>query len=549
MSVGKSIAKALAAVIVIGGLGVGGWYLYKNYAGPTSSKTEKVYVQKVSNVNTVTSADLFTNSFAGVIVAQKTVDVKYDSTKTIDEILVANGDKVKKGDKLLTYNIEAIQLKIDSDKLEVERLESEISSNNDQIEELEEQKKKASEEMKASYTSEILSLQSANAMNEYEIKTKNVEISKQESSLKNAYVSAPIDGTVKDLKDPGSTVTEFSFGGSEDPETIMKITAEGSYRVKGVFNEQNGADIYEGAPVILTSRVDDTTWAGTISEIDTSPQTDNNNMYYYYESDEQTSSSKYAFYVEPESLDGFMLGQHILIDIDNGIEETRSKTGIWLYSDFLMKDGGKYYVWARNGKDRIEKRYVEVGETDEDYGDVQILSGLESDDYIAFPADYIEEGLMTTTNQSDKDIPDNELGEDGMFGGEAGYEDGMYEEGGYEDEGSTFTDEDGNVFYSDPEGNTTITSPDGGVIIVDSQGNFIAGGVTDEGELEFSYGDEPADIGEGDMGGEEAAESGKVSSEEPDVTFEDIYGISEEEFNSMSPEELDAFLKAHYAEQ
>ena len=28
--------------------------------------------------------------------------------------------------------------------------------------------------------------------------------------------------------------------------------------------------------------------------------------------------------------------------------------------------------------------------------------------------------------------------------------------------------------------------------------------------------------------------------------FEELYGITEEEFNAMSPEELDAFMKEHY---
>ena len=68
MSKASSIGKAFATLLVIGGVGFGGWYLYRNYVGPEASSNDKVYVQKVSNVNTVTSADLFANSFPGVIV-------------------------------------------------------------------------------------------------------------------------------------------------------------------------------------------------------------------------------------------------------------------------------------------------------------------------------------------------------------------------------------------------------------------------------------------------------------------------------------------------
>ena len=102
MSKASSVGKAVVTLLIIGGVGFGGWKLYKNYGSPESNSSDKVYVQKVSNVNTVTGSDLFANSFPGVVVAQKSVDVKYDSTKTVKDILVAEGDAVKKGDKLLT---------------------------------------------------------------------------------------------------------------------------------------------------------------------------------------------------------------------------------------------------------------------------------------------------------------------------------------------------------------------------------------------------------------------------------------------------------------
>ena len=571
MSKASSIGKAFATLLVIGGVGFGGWYLYKNYVGPEATSNDKVYVQKVANVNTVTSADLFANSFAGVIVSQKTVDVKYDSTKTIGEILVANGDSVKKGDKLLTYDTEAIQIDIDTKKLEVEKTENEIATNELQIKQYEEEKKKASEDQAVSYTNQILSLQTENARKQYDVKAANVEITKLEKSLDNAYVVAPIDGTVTDLKDPSSTVSDvYDYIGGGDSDAIMKLTAEGDYRVKGVFNEQNANSIYVGAQVILRSRIDDTTWNGEVSEIDTSPQKDNGNgMYSSMESDEQSQSSKYAFYVQPESLDGFMLGQHILIDTDNNTSDIE-KSGIWLYTNFILKDGDKSYVWAKDAdKDVIEKRYIKIGKTDEDYGDCEIIDGLGTDDYIAYPADYITEGLATTTNKSDKDIPDNKMGEEGMMG-----EDGMMMDGGMmmdegdagmpdnfvsNDDGSySFDDEEGNHIEGGADGSTKITSPDGGVIEMDAEGNFIRGSIDDEGNMTFDYeggsdeganetADANADTAENADNGEAAKETAApAESEAPDLTFEDMYGISEEEFNAMSDDERNDFLKKYY---
>ncbi|WP_287992498.1 efflux RND transporter periplasmic adaptor subunit [Ruminococcus sp.] len=563
MSKASSIGKAVATLLIIGGVGFGGWKLYKNYAGPEANSSDKVYVQKVANVNTVTGADLFANSFPGVIVSQKSVDVKYDSTKTIKDILVAEGDKVNKGDKLLTYDTDAIKIEIDTAKLDVERAQNEIDTNNLQIKQYEEEKKKASEDQVVSYTNQILQLQSDNARKEYDIKAKNVEIKKLESSMKNAYVVAPITGTVKELKDPSSGMNdEYDYRyGESDGDAIMKLTAEGDYRVKGVFNEQNSSSIYNGAEVILRSRIDDTCIEGVVNEIDTSPQKNNDDMYgYRMDEDEQSTSSKYAFYVEPESLEGFRLGQHILIDTDNGSDV--EKTGIWLYANFILKEGDKSYVWAKKGdKDVIEKRYVKIGKEDTDYGDCEILEGLSPDDYIAYPADYIKAGLKTTTNSSDKDIPENELDKSGMM------EDGMMDEGmmdeGMMDEGDmgtsdnfvsnedgsySMTDEDGNFIEGAADGSTKITSPDGGVIEMDADGNFIRGNIDDEGNFTFDYdgeaadgGDAPADVNDG------KAKADTTESEEPDVTFEELYGISEAEFNAMSTDEKDEFLKKHYS--
>ena len=326
----------------------------------------------------------------------------------------------------------------------------------------------------------------------------------------------------------------------------MKLTAEGDYRVKGVFNEQNQNSIYQGAEVILRSRVDDTTWNGTVTEIDTSPQQNNGGGMYYGEGDEQSNSSKYAFYVEPESLDGFMLGQHILIDTDSGSDV--EKTGIWLYEDFIQKDGEKSFVWAKKSdKDVIEKRYITIGQTDEDYGDCEITDGLSTDDYIAYPADYIKAGLTTTTNSSDKDIPENDIGGMDDEGGMMTEDEGMMEEGMDEedmggendfvmnDDGSySMTDENGNTVEVRTDGSGVITSPDGGVVEVDNEGNCIRGSIDEEtGEYIFDYSGEPAES-------EEGAENGGASA------FEELYGITEEEFNAMTPEELDAFMKEHY---
>ena len=439
MTTKKRICTVIIVLVIVCAVCVGGFLVWKKTGKGGSKSSQKVYVQKVSSLNTVSDFKLSNCSFLGVVEAQESVDVKYDSSKTVDEILVKNGDSVKKGDKLLTYDVEAINLQLEQAKLEVERLQNEIVSNKNQIAELEKAKKNADQDAAVSYTTQILSLQSDNAKNEYDIKTKNVEIKKLEASTKNAYVTASIDGTVKNVK----TVDKLQQDGGD---VIMQITEEGDYRIKGRFNEQNSKDIAQGVSVIVKSRLDDSTWKGEITSVDTSPQKSSGEdmyMYSYGSSDEMSQSSNYAFYVKPESFDGLMLGQHVLIEIDNGQDTSINKTGIWLYSDFICKDGNKNYVWAKDEDGKIEKRYVEIGQKDEENGDCEIKSGLEKGDFIAYPDKFIEEGMTTTTNEADVSVPPNDLDPNDNTDSDADTE------GGDEDIAFDGSDEDGMAIDED----------------------------------------------------------------------------------------------------
>ena len=86
------------------------------------------------------------------------------------------------------------------------------------------------------------------------------------------------------------------------------------------------------------------------------------------------SASKYPFYVDLDSVDGLILGQHVYIELDQGQEEV--KEGLWLYGSYIVQDEDTPYVWAANEKDRLEKRYIELGEYDADMDEYEIVSGL-----------------------------------------------------------------------------------------------------------------------------------------------------------------------------
>lgn len=263
---------------------------------------------------------------------------------------------------------------------------------------MENEKKNAGADAQVSYTTQIQALQTDIAKTEYDIKVKNISLEKLKNSIENSAVKATSSGTVKSLK----TTEELQESGAD---VIMTITASGSFRIKGKFNEQNMGTITQGQAVIIRSRLDDSiTWNGSVSEVSNEPEANNSGVIVEGGSDSETASSNYAFYIDPENTDGLVLGQHVLIEIDYGQSNAVEKSGIWLYSDFIVDyDTDKPYVWAADKDKRLEKRFIKTGQTDEINGDCEIVSGLGENDYIAYPSDDLEEGMRAVTNIDDVD--------------------------------------------------------------------------------------------------------------------------------------------------
>lgn len=429
MSAVKKTVTAIISVAAVAAIGFTGYKLWNKQAKASAMGT--VYVTQVSELNTVSAPSLSGSRFNGVIESQKTDDYNFDRSKEIKSIEVAVGDEVKEGDVLFTYDAEAMRLELEQAKIEVERMENEIETYKLQIEDLEKEKAKTPADGQTALNTQILALQSDVAKGEYDVKAQKSKNKKLKSSIKNAQVTAKTDGIVKSVAD--IDMLEYA-----ESNVVVSISKGGNYRVKGTVNEQLIGTIYESMPVTIHSRIDDdAVWTGYISSIETEPQNNNDDMY-YYDGDSSMRSTKYSFYVEPDTLEGLMLGQHIIIEPDRGDgEETITKTGIWLYSDFVFDEDGKTYVWADNGKNRIEKREVTIGQSDDFSGDCEIVSGLELDDRIAYPSKEIVEGMAVTDDAEEADIPEEDYSDMGGMGdefyGDDFYDDGFYDDGFYDD--------------------------------------------------------------------------------------------------------------------
>ena len=352
-----------------------------------------VYVQSVSELvalGGIAPGD----RFAGIVVSENVTEIQKDADKTIEELLVKAGDDVKKGQKLFAYDTEELQLTLDKQRLEKEQLEATIENYKTQIADLEKDRNRVSAANKLQYTIQIQTTQVDLKEAELNLKAKEKEVAKSENLLENAEVTSPVDGRVQSVNESGTD----RYG---NPAPYITIQQAGSYRVKGTINELQRGGIVEGDRIKLCSRSDaDTFWTGTVTLVDyENPSQGNENEYYYggY-SDEMTSSSKYPFYVELDSTEGLLLGQHLYLELER--EEGEETSGLSLSGAFLCFDEeGSTYVWAET-KGKLEKRLVILGDYNDMNDTYEILEGLTLEDYIAFPDEEVCVSGAATTHSA-----------------------------------------------------------------------------------------------------------------------------------------------------
>lgn len=404
------IGCIVAAVVVIAVV------LVLIFAGNGSGRGKKIYVQ---SVRSLMGTDAFSNRFSGVVETQRSENIELDLSRQIEEVYVTEGQKVRSGDKLFSYNTDTLQLDIEQMNIEIEKANTMIQNSNDEINQL----RKTMESLPASeqfeYSAQIQQLQADIAQYQYDIKTKQANIASKQTAISKSTVVASMNGTVQKINDENAIRNGDIQGNNAN--VFMVVTAEGDLRVKGSVGEQNIFEISQGAAVIVRSRVDtEKIWHGTIASINT--QAEENNGDYMYGYDGGESSSKYSFYVNLDSTEGLMLGQHVTIEMDHGQEN--SKDGIWLSSGFIgYTTSGDPVIWAaRKDGAKLEQRKVTLGLYDAELDLFEITDGITKDEYVAWPSSDCKNGMPTTTVQTSDDEMDYE------DYGEGEYD--VYEDGG-----------------------------------------------------------------------------------------------------------------------
>ncbi len=410
----KGRITVVVIVLVLLLLGGGAYWFYRHSFGGEESAA---YVQSVAAVTGMGGVGMKAQ-YNGVVEAKNVIEVNPSANMTVKECYVSAGSKVNEGDPLFCYDVDDLKLSHTQILIDITGAENGLRTNRDQLESLEKRLKKAKEKDRYAIELEIQTVELEIRKAEFDLRDKRQKADEMQKLIDASKVFSPVSGTIRSVRDNSGSDDPFGFGG-DDSNAYITIIAGSDFCVKGTVNEQTVHTLYVGMPVLLRSRVNDDVFRGTIYRVDTDAVAKDQSGV-YYDGGMGERASKYAFYVEPESIEGLMIGQHVIIDLN--AEQTQS-TALMLPAAFLIEENGNYYVWAANANDRIEKRRVEVGAFDEMTESYEILSGLTAKDRIAFPDETVHAGMRATetafTDPNEQPMPedgDSFLPDNGMSG-------------------------------------------------------------------------------------------------------------------------------------
>ncbi|MBR2605556.1 MAG: pentapeptide repeat-containing protein [Clostridia bacterium] len=455
----KTFLKVLLTLAILAGLGYGGWYAYNTYLAQTPQEGT-VYVQSVSVITGVGPAGQ-RNRYSGVVEAKNVVKLDPDKDLTVKECFVAAGDKVVKGQRLFSYDVESMQIAFEQLQLDILGLENGIQTGEAKVESLKKKLATVKEFKKYEIQMDIQTEELEVRKKQYELSGKTKQAEDMEEALKNTVVYSPVTGTVRSVKTGDSSGQDYySYGGSTEDTAYITIVAGNDYCVKGTVSEQTIHTLQEGMDVRILSRVDDSIWPGRIYKINTEETKQNGSRYYYYDSGSGEQASKYDFFVELDNNEGLLMGQHVYIELGSGADQESDALLLPLY--YVVENEGQPFVYAADGENRIEKRTVTLGDQDEENGTVAILDGLSYLDRIAFPDETVQVGMLASETAY---VPEDLGSMEPMDMGEYDME-GMDFEGadleGADFEGADFEGMDGETDEPQPESQMDI--PMGGPI-------------------------------------------------------------------------------------
>lgn len=201
---------------------------------------------------------------------------------------------------------------------------------------------------------------------EFQLKLLESEFTIMEKEMGDGNVYAETDGRVT------ACLTEEEA--KETYQPILKISGGGGFLVEGSVSELEREELELGQEVNITDWESGGFYTGTVTAIRDFPS---NNRYGYGAGNPNVSYYPFQVFVD-ESAD-LRAGSYVNIEYS----AAAASDVVYLQSAFVRTENGSSYILVQGANGRLEQRAVVTGKTV--WGNVEIRSGLNRDDQVAFP--------------------------------------------------------------------------------------------------------------------------------------------------------------------
>ena len=180
-------------------------------------------------------------------------------------------------------------------------------------------------------------------------------------------VKATVSGTVRNLGDP-----ELTASG----DTLLEVVGKGNLKVSTMIGELDYDKVKKGDTVTIEDYMYGGVYTGTVEKKGKEPSS--SQMYYY--GNQNISYYPVTVTLADESTE-LSVGDYVGVKFESPEEGGQN---MYISKMFVRSDEQGSFCYVRGEDSRLEKRYVQTGKTL--YGsEVEIISGLDLEDMIAFP--------------------------------------------------------------------------------------------------------------------------------------------------------------------
>ena len=179
-------------------------------------------------------------------------------------------------------------------------------------------------------------------------------------------VRATVSGTVRNVKDPEEV---------DEDEALLEVVGGGDLRVSTAIGELDYDSVHKGDPVTIEDYMYGGVYTGTVVKKGKEPTS--SEMYY--------GNGNVSYYPVTVTLDDanteLSVGDYVQVKF--GTSEEGGEI-MCISKMFIRSDEKGSYCYVKGEDSKLEKRYIKTGKTL--YGsEVEIVSGLDMEDMIAFP--------------------------------------------------------------------------------------------------------------------------------------------------------------------